>query len=443
MRRTFLCLVLFAAQAAASVAGVITVRQNRESALYRTDEETAFTVSVTDDSGKPRQEGSVRWTLDDFGPVKIAEGTADLANGNPFVVRGTLKEPGFLRLRVNATSNSAVWSVGYDVEKIRQTWPRPDDFDAYWQSEKARLAREVPLAPTCVLDERLSKDVPWETYRISFATFNGRRVYGFMTVPRDKAKAPFRARVRVCDAGTGAVGPWEGNAREVTVTMNVHYFEPCRTGDEQKARIKAVCEEESKRFGLMPGTYYACAGIASSREDYYFHDALLGIDRMVDWLAERPEVDARRLVYFGSSQGGGFGLYLNYLNRRFARACFAVPAMTGHFGRKQNRQDGWPSLLQNQRTDTMADAERNAAYYDGVNFAAGIRHPVRFIVCFADTTCPPPDVYSAFNACPSADKAIMNAVGATHCGPRGWSPWIKENKSKPTWFDPDAWLREI
>ena len=434
----FFSFLLAAAWAAMVSADVITIMQDRETALYATGEEAVFSVSVTDDAGKLRTDGSARWTLDNFGSAKVGEGTADLGAGNPFPVRGTLNEPGFLRLRVNAGTNAAVWSVGYDVEKIRQAWPRPADFDAYWRGEQARLAREVPLEPICTLDERLSKDRPWETFRISFATFNGRRVHGFMTVPRERAKAPFRARVRVCDAGSGAVGPWEGNAAEVTVTMNVHYFEPCATSAEQMARIKAVCDEESKRFGLKPGTYYACAGIASSREDYYFHDAILGIDRMVDWVAERPFVDAKRIVYFGSSQGGGFGLYLNYLNKRFSRACFSVPAMTGHFGRRQNRDDGWPSLLRNQRPETLPDAERNAAYYDGVNFAAGIRHPVRFIVGFSDTTCPPPDVYSAFNACPSSDKAIMNAVGAGHCG---WGEWIRKSREKPTWFDPDAWLR--
>lgn len=256
-----------------------------------------------------------------------------------------------------------------------------------------------------------------------------------MTVPKDRSGAPFRARVRICDAGNGAIGPWEANAGEVTVTMNVFDFEPASDSAEQKRRKEEKSAELNARYGMKR---YAVAGIGESREDYYFHDALLGIDRAIDWLAERPEVDRRRIYYFGSSQGGGFGLYVNYLNANFSKACFAVPACTGHYGYLQNRLDGWPRLIASQPAGKKANAEKFAAYYDGVHFAAGIRHPVRFIVGFADNTCPPPAVYAAYNACPSADKAIINCVGSGHCG---FNAWIGANKGKPTWLDYNAWLR--
>ena len=420
-------------------ADLIKVEQDRLSALYSVGETASFKVTVTDDAGQAFTNGVASWKLDNFGSRSVGGGKIDLARQNPFAVSGTLDEPGFLRLTVTAGQKSVVWSVGYDVGKIRQNEPRPADFDAYWAGEKARLKREVPLDPRCEKVERLSGG-KWTTYSISFATFNSKRVWGFMTVPK-AGRPPYRCRVRICDAGNGATGPWEANDGEVTATINVFDFEPADTAEEQIRRKNEMCAREAKRYGLKPGSYCALAGIGESREDYYFHDAMLGIDRAIDWLAERPEVDPRRLVYYGSSQGGGFGLYVNYLNPRFSRAVIAVPAATGHYGFRQNRQDGWPNLIAKQPPAKRAAAEKFAAYFDGVNFAAGIHTPVRFLVGFSDTCCPPPDVYAAYNACPAKDKAIANCVGAEHCGKNGFLVWLKNNPGKPSWFDHEAWLR--
>ena len=413
----------------------IVVTQDRESALYAAGEEARFSVSVVDDAGQPRKDGSARWTLDNFGTEKVADGQESLAAGNPFTVTGTLAKPGFLRLKVDSGTNSAVWSVGYDVDRIRQDGTRPSDFDCYWRGEQQRLRREVPLDPTCEKVEAQSRG-RWDVFKVSFRTFNAKRVWGFMSVPKDRSKAPFRTRVRICDACAGAIGPWEANADEVTVTMNVFDYEPATTNEEQKRRHAEKNAELKAKYGTGR---YSVSGIGESREDYYFHDAMLGIDRAIDWLAERPEVDRTRMYYFGSSQGGGFGLYVTYLNGNFSKACFAVPACTGHYGHLQGRQDGWPGLIAAQPEAKRKAAERFAAYFDGVHFAAGIHRPVRFLVGFADQTCPPPDVYAAFNACVSKDKAIVNCVGSGHCG---FNDWVRTNEGKPSWLDYNAWLRD-
>ena len=157
----------------------------------------------------------------------------------------------------------------------------------------------------------------------------------------------------------------------------------------------------------------------------------------MDWVCARPDVDLTQVTYTGSSQGGGFGLFLTCLNGHFTKSFVAVCAITGHYGYKQGRQSGWPRLIESQSSEKRAVAERNAAYFDGVNFAARIKTPIRFIVGFADQTCPPADVYAAYNACPATDKAIVNAIGSSH----NWGSWYIKNKGKPGFIDFDAWLR--
>jgi len=423
--------------AGAASAARIEVTQDHADALYRAGEEATFTVTVRDGDGQPAKSGLAEWTLDNFGTKKIGNGRAKLADGNPFTVKGRLDEEGFLRLRVRAQTNSVVWGVGYDVEKIRQAEPCPADFDAYWTAEKARLEREVPLDPKASLDERLST-AAYSCYRVNFATFNGKRVYGFMCVPKDSSKAPFRVRVNVPGAGPGATTA-STNPNEIYLVMNVHMFEPEATRGEQNAHMNRQNAALAEKYDLPSrNSYCALAGIAESREDYWYHDVMLGINRAVDWVCARPDVDLSQVTYTGSSQGGGFGLFLTYLNGHFTKSFVAVCAITGHFGYKQGRDPGWPRLISRQRPEKRAAAERNAAYFDGVNFASRIKTPIRFIVGFSDMTCPPADVYAAYNACPAKDKAIVNAIGSSH----GWSVWYGKNKGKPGWIDFDEWLRK-
>lgn len=419
-------------------ASTIEVSQDHPDALYRVGETAAFTVSVRGDDGRLETAGVAQWRLDNFGSVKIGKGSVDLAKNNPFTVCGELKEAGFLRLEVDVSTNSLTWGVGYDVEDIRQDEPCPADFDAYWQAEKARLAREVRLDARCERSERLSaKD--YDCYRVSFATFGGKRVNGFLTVPTDKTKAPFGVKVCVPGAGPGAPGPWHGSATEISLLLNVHGFEPSSDVSERTRQLNEQNAALAKKFALPNrNAYCALAGIAESREDYWFHDMMLGINRAVDWVCARKDVDLSRIGYYGSSQGGGFGLFLNYLNGHFTRAFVAVCAITGHYGYRQGRLDGWPRLISGQDPAKRSVAEKNAAYFDGVNFAARIRHPIRFLVGFADETCPPACVYAAYNACPSADKAIVNAIGSGH----GWMNWYRRHRGVDC-IDFDEWLRQI
>ena len=161
---------------------------------------------------------------------------------------------------------------------------------------------------------------------------------------------------------------------------------------------------------------YSTAGIAVSREEYYYYPVLLGIDRAVDWIATSFPVDGRRFRYHGTSQGGGFGFYLCGLNRRFTRAAFYVPAITDTMGYLKGRQSGWPRIVESNSStpELKAEAERNAPYFDGANFASRITCPVRVAVGFADTTCAPCAVYAAYNEIKSSDKEIRHGFGMTH-----------------------------
>ena len=133
-------------------------------------------------------------------------------------------------------------------------------------------------------------------------------------------------------------------------------------------------------------------------------------------MAARADVDRKRFFYRGTSQGGGFGIYLCGLNKAFTRALFVVPALTDTMGYLAGRCSGWPKIVENNSStpERRAAAEKWAPYFDGANFASRIDCPLRVLVGFADVTCPPCAVYAAFNEMPSRDKDAIHGIGMGH-----------------------------
>lgn len=380
--------------------------------LYRCGEEATFTVTVTESNNVRATSGEVRVRMDNFGPKEKGTYTFDLSKQNPFTVKGTLDAPGFLRLCLSGkNAKDLVWSVGYEPEKIEKGSPSPADFDAFWAEAMARLEREVPIdAQMTKIEERSTPE--FDFYRVSFATF-GRRVHGYLSIPKDTSRAPFPVSVQVAAAGFGNwTNNMGGRKDRINLFFAVYPFEPDWKWQEKK--LKAKYDEMDAAYRKNYGTGYSCAGIADSRESYFFYPVILGINRAVNWLASRPDVDRQHFVYSGTSQGGGFGFYLCGLNKHFTKGTFFVPAITDTHGYLKGRMSGWPRIIESQPEQKKAAALKNAPYFDGANFAARIRIPVRVAVGFSDTTCPPCAVYAAFNAIPVTDKKMTHGFGMTH-----------------------------
>ena len=388
---------------------------DRADCSYLCGEKAVFEVLVKDKSGASLTSGVVQVRLDNFGGKVVASNAVDLAKGNPFRVEGTLWEPGFLRVLVDGANAS---SVGFEPERIVKGSAMPEDFDAFWRDARAKLAREVPLDPQVeIVPERCTKD--FDFFRISFATF-GRRVYGLMAVPTGAKQG--RRYPLVFQVAAAGLGDWSQNLHpgndEVKVFMTVYDWPPLWGArlNEAKAKYDRMNEELRAEWKLSESGRYCTAGLAGGRETYWFYPVILGIDRVVDWAAERAEVDqSKGVVYEGTSQGGMFGLMLTGLNKRITRTVLFVPAGCDTLGYLQgDRQSGWPYPIESQSEADKAAALANAPYFDGANFAARIECPVRFVVGYSDVTCQPAAVWAGYNACPAKDKAIAARVNMTH-----------------------------
>ena len=410
-------LVLAAIAGSASAVKFEVVRDHAD-CLYKCGEEAVFTVAVRNDDGTKATSGKVKWTLDAYNPGdKLAKGEVDLAAGNPFTVKGSLKEPGFLQLMLHADGfkypfNVGGWSVGYEPEKIRKGSTCPKDFDAFWadaRKKAAAIPMDVKIVP---YPEKSSAD--WDYFRISFATV-GRRMYGFLSLPKNREGRKFPAQLQVASAGWGNWTNFQpGKKGIVFLWLSVYPFEPSWdwATDGTTKKFEQMNADFRKKWGWGG---YAQAGIAGAREDSFFYPVLLGMDRAIEWLANHPFVDKTDITYRGGSQSGGLGIWLAGLNHRIRKAVTTVPAFTDTLSHHANRVSSWPRLWENAKTDEQRAAiERNLAYYDAANFASRVQCPIRLSVGFRDGTCYPPCVYAAYNELKVKDKAILHAVNNGH-----------------------------
>jgi len=390
----------------------VEVTADRPSHVYACGEPATFIIRVLGGDKQPVKSGQLHVTLTNFGTQHIAGVTFDLSKTCPLTCTGTMRDPGFMKCTATIKLDKdyrGLSGVAYDPEKITAGSARPVDFDAFWDTSVKALNDKVPLDPRVDRMAAFCND-KHDGYRVSFATFDGMRVYGFLSVP--KGTGPFPVEVNVPGAGPGVVGPSVGLADQgfIHLVMNVHPFEPAADAAAQKN----LYAEQDKRLYEQYGARRYCQSGASSRETYFYFRILLGINRAVNWLAERPDVDKTRFGYTGTSQGGGFGFILCGLNQNFTKGVIHVPAITDLMGFVKGRDSGWPKLIESVRPEDRAAAMRVAPYFDGAHFAARITCPVRISVGFIDETCPPAAVYAGYNAVRVKDKAIGHGIGMTH-----------------------------
>jgi len=397
----------------------VEISTDHSNAVYACGAPATFTVRVVGADKQPVKTGRLTVNLSNFGPQVITNAVFDLTKGNPVTCTGKLEKPGILKcvasIKLDTNNCRAVFGAAYDPEKIVAGSQRPADFDAFWDAAVKKLDAEVPPdARVERLDKYCTDKV--EAFRVSFATFDHMRVYGFLSVP--KGKGPFGVLVNVPGAGPGVTGPNTGMAARgfIHLVMNVHPFEPAANTEAQKK----LYDEQDQRLTAQYGSPRYCQSGATSRETYFYYRIILGINRAVNFVAARPDVDKKRFFYSGTSQGGGFGFILCGLNGHFTRGVINVPALTDLLGFQQGRDSGWPKLTENVKAEDKAAAIKVAPYFDGAHFAARIQCPVRVSVGFSDETCPPAAVYSGYNALRVKDKAIIHGLGMPH----KVYPWI-------------------
>lgn len=413
----------------------VVVTLDRADALYEIGDTVEFTIAVAYEDGSPVkgtmniQLGcsldrgrplSGNWVEDDGEPKtwvrRETQTWLTIEDGGSETIEYTLEEPGFARLTAIGRSwrgereyIKSIAVAGCEPEKIEPVVTMPDDFDAFWQKGRERLA-EIPLDYQQERIDHLCNETH-DVFKVSFENINNTRIHGYLLVPRT-GKEKYPGFVAVAPAGVGKPREdfIEGGMNNISRDQAICLYMGVYGHDLGKPR------EFYRNYKSPDGGVRAATG---EPQEYFFYRAILGIDRAISWLAAREDVDDTHLVYKGNSQGGGMGLILTGLNKNITAASVNIPGLCDHVAFRAGRLPGWPQVLGRRRRRKMSDAEIEKVaemlrYFDAVNFARKIDVPVIVSMGFQDTTCPPNTVYAAYNVIDAPKQIVTNPQDGHH-----------------------------
>ena len=384
----------------------IVARAERQDATYHQGEKVVFVLAVTD-SGKPAV-GIVEWAILKDGLPTAQKGVADLKDGKAVAV-GSLDEPGFLQVRVSYRANAkakvapvvGMGGAAIDPTQIKRSLPVPDDFDAFWDGMKKKLAA-VPVEPKLVPVKSPAKEV--ESFDVT-APALGLQISGYLSKPVGaKPKSlPIILTVHgagVSDSSLGGSAGWASRGF-IAMDMNAHGL-PNGKPKQYYTDLYA---------GPMKDYRYENK---SDREKAYFTGMMLRLVRAIDVLTMQPEWDGKHVVVSGASQGGYQAIAAAGLDARVTFFAAGVPAGCDHSGMLAGRIAGWPKIVPVVDGKPDMGVLEAYRYIDCMNFATRTKAAgCYFTVGFIDSTCPPTSVYAAYNQL-NIPKEIYNDIPSGH-----------------------------
>ncbi len=367
----------------------VVVKADRDQATYEVGEVMNFQVTSS-------ESGEVSFIIreDNHAPI-IEKGTFFLEAGQTYNIPFSHDEPAFLICYVNQAESSDRAGVAFSPFQIKPIEREPADFDAFWEAQKAEM-RTVESNPELIPHTSTNFN---DSYKLVLDHIDGRKVYGYVTIPR--GEGPFPAFLVMPSFGGGANHVIAGTNESaqinaIIITLSIHNADP----------------EEGDPDRYMPDDI-------SSKTGNYYRYGLLGGVRAIDYLFTRDDFDKQNLGVMGISQGGGLSLIMAGLDQRIKMMVHSVPALCQHNGLRYDRTSGHPYFLFKSRTTVGTPAhEQNTSdairYYDAVNFAKRYRGPSVLFLSYEDHVCPPGTGMAANNLLIGGPKIIMHSRETVH-----------------------------
>ena len=284
-----------------------------------------------------------------------------------------------------------------------RTAAAPKDFDQFWGKVKKELAA-VPLESKLEPDPAHT-DANVACYKVSYLSLGRIRIHARYCRPM--GAGPFPAAL---------ISPWYAQG---AIPPPV---------DPPKRGIAALWYQ-ARGFDVDQSSYpienswYVLSGIEDPKT-FVYRGMVAHALRGLEFLASRPEVDAKRLAVMGASQGGGLSLLAAALDRRVAAAAADFPFLSDWEGSMARAQPPYAEVKKyiSDRPDRRESVLKTLRYFDALNAAPRITAPVLINVGLKDRTCPPEGVKKVFAAVASPDKTLKEYPTADHTdqGPVRW-----------------------
>lgn len=352
--------------------GPLSVITDRTNGRYESSE--AMNFLVTGNSN-----GSANYIIKyDNDSPPIQTGTINITAGQTTSIPFNLSAPGTVICEVSNSSQSDNAAAVFSPFSIQPLEPEPADFDAFWNARKAEL-NNVASTPKVTFYQNHAYGT---TYNLELDNIDGRKTYGYITIPT--GTGPFPAIISLPPAGnnTGLVQPGDFMAERagvIAVTLSVHNTPP-------------NIEDPN---GYLPDD------IADATNNYYRY-TVLGTLRTIDYLFTRSDFDGENIGVVGVSQGGGLAVMAAGLDERVKLLAISNPSHGQHAGYKYDQASPYPFYVR-RSVEAFGSSQHEAAtvaaskYYDAMYFAKRYDGPAYIAISYEDDVVPSSTSFAILN----------------------------------------------
>jgi len=256
----------------------------------------------------------VKWTrTGDDGATE--EGVGDISLSKGFSIETKLGVPGIVRIEAELVGfdlkkfeKGVKFSggAGAETKKMQMTTKEPDDFDAFWDEAKHKVAmrklraRRIDVTPKAL-------DGKYQVFAVEVNCPGPRPVTGWLTMPANAKPKSLPAKVRF-DGYNGnnfwlPKIPERGEGDCIVFHVNAHGYEMVGH-DEQYYK-----DYGNKVNGIVPGapkraTYALEPSDYDNPRETYFYYMAMRVMRAFYYVKKFQEWDGKTLIAEGGSQGG-------------------------------------------------------------------------------------------------------------------------------------------
>lgn len=279
--------------------------------------------------------------------------------------------------------------------------PRPEDFDAYWETALRELDAtppEVELRRNPTLRARGA-----ECFDLWFTGVGGARIYAKYVRPTGASACP---AVLQFHGYSGNSGDWAGKLSYVSQGFCVAAMD-CR-GQGGRSQDAASVFGNTLRGHIIRGLD------DPDPRKLLYRQIFLDTAQLARAVMSLPEVDAGRIGAMGGSQGGGLALACAALEPRVRRASSIFPFLCDYrrTWEMDLAKDAYHELREYFRLFDPRHAREDEVFtklgYVDVQFLAPrIRAEVLMFTGLMDTICPPSTQFAAYNRISSPKEMLI------------------------------------
>jgi len=280
---------------------------------------------------------------------------------------------------------------GIRPEEIRSSHPKPEDFDAFWQSAKDELAK---VKPEYKITEKFDLETDdRKVYLIEMKSLGNITIYAWLTEPAHPGKYQ-KFPVLLMLPGYQAINkPLVGKEYDLAfISLDV--------------RGQGLSKKD---FDMRRDDYIV--NRLENKSAYYLRGVIMDCIRCVDFMYTRKELSLDRIAVTGGSMGGYLSITTAALDKRITLCAPQNPFFSDIYNMDHGAVQ-WPinhmkDYVKVRPELTFEKVLDNLQYYDTKNFAAAVKCPFLMGIGLLDPFVPPNNSYAVYNNINSKKKIFV------------------------------------